>query len=68
MTKKEIPACGDVSLIWSEMQNNPELKGDREVWDHMAGLYAQRERTLIQEFLGEEDIDVLTHINYQKRE
>lgn len=47
MTKKEIPVCGDVSLIWSEMQNNPELKGDREVWDHMAGLYAQRERTLI---------------------
>ena len=67
MTKAEILACKDIDRIWAAMQENPSFKEDREVWDHMTGLHAQKEREHIQAFFGAEDTDTLAHIDYQKK-
>lgn len=49
------------------MQENPALKADREVWDHMTGLHAKKEKAHIRAFFGAEETDTMAHIDYQKK-
>lgn len=67
MTKAEILACRDADRIWTAMQENPALKADREVWDHMTGLHAKKEKAHIRAFFGAEETDTMAHIDYQKK-
>lgn len=41
MTKSEILKLQDPSEIWNEMQKNPELRTDGEVWLYMTRLRAK---------------------------
>lgn len=42
MTKSEVLQLNEPSDIWEEMQKNPELKKDGEVWLHMTRLSAKK--------------------------
>lgn len=67
MTKDEILACKDAHMIWDAMQENPALKADREVWDHITGLTWQEEQERLKKFFGSEDVDGC-HIDYRKKD
>ena len=47
MTKSEVLKLNDPSAIWEEMQKNPILKADGDVWLHVTRLTAKinRERS-----------------------
>ena len=44
MTRAEVLKLQEPSQIWQEMQKNPELRADGEVWLHMTRLTAKINR------------------------
>lgn len=53
MTKSEVLKLNDPSAIWEEMQKNPILKADGDVWLHVTRLTAKINRERSQQMYGD---------------
>lgn len=53
MTKSEVLLLDDPSAIWNEMQKNPALRTDGDVWLHMTRLSAKQDRQWSREAYGD---------------
>lgn len=49
MTKSEVLQLDEPSAIWNEMQKNPALRTEGDVWLHMTRLSAKQDRQRSQE-------------------
>lgn len=65
MTKSEVLKLQNPSAIWDEMQKNPELRADGEVWLHMTRLTAKINRERSQQRYG--DPEAYLYINPIKK-
>lgn len=53
MTKSEVLKLNDPSAIWEEMQKNPILKADGDVWLHVTRLTEKINRERSQQMYGD---------------
>lgn len=53
MTKSEVLQLDEPSAIWNEMQKNPALRTEGDVWLHMTRLSAKQDRQRSQEAYGD---------------
>lgn len=53
MTKSEVLKLNDPSAIWEEMQKNPILKADGDVWLHVTRLTVKINRERSQQMYGD---------------
>ena len=53
MTKSEVLEIQNPSVIWDEMQKNPKLRADGEVWLHMTRLTAKINRERSRQMYGD---------------
>lgn len=53
MNKSEVLKLNDPSAIWEEMQKNPILKADSDVWLHVTRLTAKINRERSQKMYGD---------------
>ena len=66
MTKREVLQLNEPSDIWEEMQKNPELKKDGEVWLHMTRLSAKKDREWSEKTYGDPDAYLYMDLNKKK--
>ena len=66
MTKSEALQLDDPSAIWNEMQKNPVLRADGDVWLHMTRLSAKQDRKHSQEVYGDPEAYLYMDLNKKK--
>lgn len=66
MTKSEVLQLDEPSAIWNEMQKNPELRTDGDVWLHMTRLSAKQDRQRSQEAYGDPEAYLYMDLNKKK--
>lgn len=66
MTKSEVLKLDEPSAIWNEMQKNPALRTDCDVWMHMTHLSAKQDRQWSQEAYGDPEAYLYMDLNQKK--
>ncbi len=66
MTKSEVLQLDDPSAIWNEMQKNPALRTDGDIWLHMTRLSAKQDRKRSQEVSGDPEAYLYMDLNKKK--
>ena len=66
MTKIEGLLLDDPSAIWNEMQKNPALRTDGDVWLHMTRLSAKQDRQWSREAYGDPEAYLYMDLNKKK--
>ena len=67
MTKNEVLKLQDSSAIWDEMQKNPELRTDGDVWLYMTQLSAKIKREWSQRTYGNPEAYLYMDLLKKKR-
>lgn len=67
MTKNEVLQLQDPSAIWDEMQKNPALRADGEVWLYMTRLSAKIRRERSQKTYGDPEAYLYMDLLKKKR-
>ncbi len=66
MTKNEVLQLKDPTAIWNEMQKNPDLRTDGEVWLYMTRLSAKQDRQWAQEAYSDPEACMYMDLNKKK--